>query len=329
MEEVLLYIFIVLTIIALWLVLHYWYKIQSRQFIQSFIDSQATITILTTDEKITMINKEGLALLGVKSIDELQEKHTNIVNFFLEVPGCTSCLDKYTFGQKWVSNMYNAQDKSSKSVNKVKIYSQVDELEHYFQIKASKLQGSKEYIVNFTDISFLEKEKDSLEKSADYDPLTKIYNRVKIMKVFEDLKYSSKHNELISLVLFDIDKFKSINDTYGHNIGDKVLVELASVVKSMLRKEDFIARWGGEEFIILFSNTPVEKARKITERIRAAVESYPFETVKKVTCSFGITEFSNSDNQVNFLERADQALYEAKESGRNRVIVKLKESPLI
>jgi len=319
MEEILAYSVLVFSIVIFWLILHYWYKIKSRDAIQSFINSQASITIIVTEEKVTMINSEGLKLLGFKSLDEFQNSKKELLEFFQEVPGCEDCLDKYTFGKRWISSLYEGKKKN----NKVKVLSKADSLNHYYQIKVSKF-NTDEYILNLTDISSLESEIHDLERSADYDPLTNVYNRVKIMKVFKDLKYSSKHNEMMSLILFDIDKFKTINDTYGHNVGDKVLVELASLVNGMLREGDLMARWGGEEFIILLSGVSIEKAKVMTERIRKEIASYPFDTVKKVTCSFGVTEFTNSDDQIKFLERADQALYEAKETGRNRVVTRLK-----
>jgi diguanylate cyclase (GGDEF)-like protein len=327
MEEILLYVFIALTIIILWLVLHYWYKIQSREFIQSFIDSQETITFLSTEENVTMVNKEGLKLLGFKSLNEFHASKVQLSDFFIEEKDCNECLDKYTFGKKWISSVHSKKMKNNQVVNKVKIFSKVDSLNHYFQLKVSQLKGTKEYILNFADISTIERQKHDLEKSADYDPLTKVYNRVKLSKMFDGLYFNTnKHNHALSIILFDIDKFKSINDTHGHNVGDKVLVELALLVNGLLRDSDIIARWGGEEFLIVLMDTSAENAKKLAERIRKEIEHYPFTHVNRVTCSFGVTQFDNSDKHVTFLERADKALYEAKENGRNRVVMKLKSA---
>lgn len=326
MEEILLYVFIALTIIVLWLVLHYWYKIQSREFIQSFIDSQATITILATENRVTMMNEEALKLLGFNSIEDFKAKHTNLVNFFVEVPGCETCIDKYTFGQKWISSIYNKTKKNGQLVNKVKIHSEEDELDYYFQVKASKLKGTREYILNFTDISVFERNRVSLEKSAEIDPLTNVYNRAGLNKVFDAMLFdANKHNKMLSIILFDIDHFKRINDDYGHNIGDSVLSELARLVNGMLRKDqDILTRWGGEEFLAVLPDTSAEDAAKLAERVRRAIAEYPFKEVKHVTCSFGVTQFRNDDRRNIFIERADEALYEAKDGGRNRVVVKKK-----
>jgi len=325
MDEVLLYIFIAIAIVTLWLVLHYWYKIQSREFIQSFIDSQATITILATEEKVTMMNQEGLNLLGFQSLHEFHKKHSNLVNVFMEVPGCENCLDKYTFGKKWISSIAKKQRKNNQLINKVKIHSEVDGLEHYFQIKASKIAGTKEYILNFTDITQIERNRVSLEKSAEIDSLTKVYNRAGLDKFFDlMLSDANKHGKMLSIILFDIDHFKKINDEYGHNIGDIVLVELARLVHNMLRKDhDFLVRWGGEEFLAVLPDTSAEDARKLAERVRKGVDEYYFKEVKHVTCSFGVTQFKNNDTRRLFIERADEALYEAKDNGRNKVVKKL------
>jgi diguanylate cyclase (GGDEF)-like protein len=135
------------------------------------------------------------------------------------------------------------------------------------------------------------------------------------------------YNEKLSIILFDIDHFKSINDTYGHNIGDRVLIELTSVVKSVLRdleirKSTVFSRWGGEEFVILVQYKEAKEAVKIANSIRKEIENYTFDTVKNVTCSFGVTQFNPKDKEIEIFHRVDEALYEAKEGGRNRVIMK-------
>ena len=119
--------------------------------------------------------------------------------------------------------------------------------------------------------------------------------------------------------MFDIDHFKKINDTYGHTTGDIVLKEIAQVVTETIRKYDIVARWGGEEFVILVPNSKAEETALMAEKIRETIEKYAFTEAGTVTCSFGVTEYKDGDSIDSLVTRADEALYKAKEQGRNRV----------
>jgi diguanylate cyclase (GGDEF)-like protein len=121
------------------------------------------------------------------------------------------------------------------------------------------------------------------------------------------------------MILCDIDRFKEVNDRYGHDAGDHVLKTIADIVRGNIRKTDYFVRWGGEEFIILSSETQLDKAYALSERIRKKIESYKFDNTGTVTVSFGVTEFREGDTAAVFIKRADNAMYEAKNKGRNRV----------
>lgn len=119
--------------------------------------------------------------------------------------------------------------------------------------------------------------------------------------------------------MFDIDKFKDVNDTYGHNIGDIILKRLVKVVKESIRENDILIRWGGEEFIVILEIESIEKLRQVAEHIRMKVENNNFTEVNQITCSFGITLHKDNETMDQTIERADKALYSAKNSGRNKV----------
>jgi len=162
-----------------------------------------------------------------------------------------------------------------------------------------------------------------LQNKVKLDALTRAMNKGSFNEIIGFKIIESKHFKTpLSLIIFDIDLFKKINDTYGHTIGDKVLTELASVIRKNIRKSEIFVRWGGEEFIILLQNTSLYNATMVAEKLRKAVENHNFPTVKRVTCSFGVTSLKNNDTIESFIKRADQALYNAKENGRNRVEVK-------
>ena len=200
-------------------------------------------------------------------------------------------------------------------------------MDYYFYIQLSKMDN-KRYILSLTDITRLEKDKDMIRQLADYDALTNIYSRVKFNEIFPlYINRALTYNERLSIILFDIDHFKYINDTYGHNIGDRVLIELTSVVKSVIkdmkiRQSTVFSRWGGEEFVILVQFKTAKETYKIANLLRKEIANYLFNRVKKVTCSFGVTEFKSDDRESDIFRRVDKALYEAKEGGRNRVVVK-------
>jgi len=156
-----------------------------------------------------------------------------------------------------------------------------------------------------------------LRSKAQTDPLTSLLNRRGLM---ESIDTKSPFNQQISVIIIDIDKFKSINDTFGHSVGDSVLKELALLIKKILREGDVVARWGGEEFIVIIKTLDITLAEHLAEKIRMQVEEHRFATVNRITCSFGVS--SPKNNGVDFdtlFEHADKALYQAKELGRNRV----------
>lgn len=199
-------------------------------------------------------------------------------------------------------------------------------MEYYFYLHVGKIKKNR-YLICFTDITRLERDKDMIRKLADYDTLTKIYNRVKFNEMLPYyMNRALKYNERFSIIIFDIDHFKMINDTYGHNIGDRVLIELTALIKSVIkdmniRQNTVFSRWGGEEFVILIQFKTKVEAYKIANTIRKEINKYSFDRVKKVTCSFGVTDFKIDDTQIDIFHRVDKALYKAKESGRDRVVI--------
>ena len=163
-------------------------------------------------------------------------------------------------------------------------------------------------------------EKKIIEELSERDQLTKIYNRMKLDKVIEgEYKASSRYDKELSLMIIDIDLFKSINDAYGHVAGDRVLVQFANILEKNLRQSDTVGRWGGEEFIIICPNSNNEASIQLAEKLRSIIESFEFDGIKNMTASFGITQLIKSDTINSFIERADHALYKSKELGRNRV----------
>lgn len=161
-----------------------------------------------------------------------------------------------------------------------------------------------------------------LEKLSRTDMLTGLNNRMRIEDMLEREMYrASRYKKPLSLIMVDIDYFKQINDTFGHAVGDKVLVEFAEILRNNVRKSDSVGRWGGEEFLIVCPETDERSVVALAEKLRVFLESYEFETVKKCTASFGVTQVRDDDDARKSFERADMALYKSKVDGRNRVTV--------
>ena len=169
----------------------------------------------------------------------------------------------------------------------------------------------------------IKKQYDELKSIAMHDKLTGLYNRHYLIDVADRKILSAhRHNTALCMIMLDIDHFKKVNDTYGHLTGDEVLKAIAKVLKFSTRAEDFVSRYGGEEFIIIFEGCDIKDGLLRVEKIREEIESLNPQNIK-VTASFGISELS--ENHKNFdmlLKDADEALYIAKDNGRNQVVIK-------
>lgn len=158
-----------------------------------------------------------------------------------------------------------------------------------------------------------------LKRKSEIDPLTKILNRRAFM---EQIKDKNPYNHNFSVILIDIDYFKLVNDSYGHSVGDSVLIELSEIISNNKRETDIFARWGGEEFLLAVHTNDKYAAQKIAEGLRVAIQNHLFVTVKNITASFGVSSPENeSENFQSLFENADKALYRAKELGRNKVSI--------
>jgi len=161
-----------------------------------------------------------------------------------------------------------------------------------------------------------------IEKQAYYDNLTKIFNRNKFNELLDRaIDRAKRYKTHLSFAIFDIDHFKYVNDKYGHLVGDKVLVEFSSIIYNNIRKSDIFARWGGEEFVLLMPQTDILNAKKVSEKIRLLIENNNFEIVGKVRCSIGISEYKENMSIEELINSSDEALYYAKENGRNQTVL--------
>jgi diguanylate cyclase (GGDEF)-like protein/PAS domain S-box-containing protein len=207
-----------------------------------------------------------------------------------------------TAGEIWNGSLANVRKNGSTFITKTRIVPVYDE-------------GGEitEYMAFRNDIT--------ADELAKVDPLTGLYNRRELDTIFRNLHFNAvAKTEALSVILADIDHFKSINDTYGHYEGDDVIVRFAGILRTCTRSSDVCARWGGEEFIILLPGTDLATARGVAERIRQSVQNCLQVRDRKITCSFGIAQMQKGEGTKELFKRADGYLYRAKENGRNQSV---------
>lgn len=184
------------------------------------------------------------------------------------------------------------------------------------------IKGRKYLIESFIDITERKRMEKELKRVSVTDNLTQVYNRTKYEEVIKrEIERTKRSSSPLSVAMFDIDHFKKVNDTHGHAVGDYVLKTLSQIAKGNIRDIDYLIRWGGEEFLLIALDTDLRGTEVLAEKIRKAIENYSFDKVGHITVSFGVTQFKQDDTEDSFMKRADDALYQAKEKGRNRVEV--------
>lgn len=177
-------------------------------------------------------------------------------------------------------------------------------------------------VVSFTDITKLRQNEETLRRLLVTDQLTGIFNRIQLDEVLAaELVRSMRYERSFSLIMMDIDDFKSVNDTYGHLVGDEVLKAMAKILQSRIRATDTLGRWGGEEFMVVCPEIGLEQAAQLAELLRVSIEGTAFPGPGEKTASFGVAAYRKGDTFEILVERADKALYQAKDAGKNRVML--------
>lgn len=178
------------------------------------------------------------------------------------------------------------------------------------------------HVKDFTNRNLIRLQQQRLEELSLKDPLTKADNRRSFQEIsrVETIR-ANRHGTPLSILIFDLDRFKLINDTFGHCAGDAVLVECCDIVRRNIREVDTLARWGGEEFLILSPQTDISGMTRLAQKLRKVIEQHRFSNGSPVTASFGVTQYHPGETLDELIQRSDRALYQAKEDGRNRIVV--------
>ncbi|MCP4990106.1 MAG: GGDEF domain-containing protein [Colwellia sp.] len=186
---------------------------------------------------------------------------------------------------------------------------------YHFALSKYKLSKAHRKTIELKRLNkLLNVQTQELKDQSERDPLTGALNRTGIKSLF------TNQVPMLSIAFIDIDNFKHINDIYGHGVGDEVLKQFAALLSENCRDTDFLARWGGEEFLLICPNTNLEQIHFLAEEIRALIEDFPWSNNIRLTSSFGIAQ-RGRESIADFIDRADKALYSAKAQGRNQVVV--------
>jgi len=283
--------------------------------LRSILDSQENMILVMDEDKLSSVNKTLLDFVGIDSFEEYRNNYSCICSLFVE-------NENYFHSKEntyWIKDIAKLDD-----INRVVRMKNLQNKERIFQVNIKTFfYNTTHYVVSFTDITELKKYTYELKYQATHDNLTNLFNRQKLNEDFKkEILREERYKHGLSLIMLDIDDFKSINDTYGHDVGDIVLQEISSIILKSTRQTDIASRWGGEEFMILLPETTLSNSLIIAETLRANVEKCNFKNVSKtVTISLGVTTFKNGvDTRDTIVKNVDVALYEAKDCGKNKVI---------
>ncbi|EEM40012.1 Sensory box/GGDEF family protein [Bacillus thuringiensis serovar sotto str. T04001] len=286
-----------------------------QELLQTMFDFQNDLLFIVEDDEIVDCNTNFLTFFGYENLFAYREQHLVFAEHFIRENGYYSTTHDIT----WL-------DDTLSSGRRIKMSNYEGEVST-FLLRATPLpEDLSRFIVKCTEITELDEIYQEQERLAMVDSLTEIYNRLKFQQILEvEWEKVIRSDEKIAIILFDIDNFKTVNDTYGHDFGDLALIQLAELMKSKVEQQHVFARWGGEEFIILVTNTVEKEAFQVAESLRFFIETKQFTGISKLTASFGVALYEQGTTREELMQRADIALYEAKKNGKNQVCVYRKE----
>ncbi len=265
--------------------------------------------VIITDKNgiITYVNSAYIARTGYK-LKELIGQNPGIVN--------SKKHSRKFFKELW-DIILSGKTYTNTITNKTK-----DNSFYYEEVTITPIFNDKNMLVNFIstgrDITERIKMEEKLQMLATTDSLTGISNRYRGNEIIDiEVDRAYRYKSSLAVLMFDIDNFKNVNDTYGHDVGDYVLKKLSEIISAHMRKSDAFIRWGGEEFIVVSAHIDKKEAVAFAEKLRMAIESYIFYKVVNITISFGVSIFQVNDTKARVLKRVDDALFKAKDDGRN------------
>ena len=287
--------------------------------INSILDAQENIVIVTNKEEITNINKKFLEFFGIESFEKFKEAKKDIFDLFHEEFGfiTRNQMEKQECWLKYIKELPEID-------RIVKIKNHKNE-ERLFTINIDYYENKEHYyIFSLTDITSIKEKANLLEYQSSHDKITGLFNKNKFDEFYEkEVKRSKRYKNDLSIILFDINDYREILEIHESSIGDIILKEISQIMSHSIREQDISARWGGEEFLVLLPQTNLEGAQIVANKINTTVFEHLFtEKQLKLTASFGVTELKEDDDERIFMSRVNKLLFESKNKGKGIVIAK-------
>ncbi|EPR39868.1 response regulator receiver modulated diguanylate cyclase [Desulfovibrio sp. X2] len=282
-----------------------------RTLLRKVLDNNPDLFLTTDGERILYVNRPFLDFLGIQSISGMDAMAL--------VASRISPAEGYE-GDNWIAAL--ASDDSAADHLMALAPPVGGEGERAFLVRVSRLpvEDTLFSIISFIDVTSIQEERDFYLDLALKDPLTGLGNRKRLMDELEkEIWRAERYAKDLSLIMFDIDDFKRVNDTWGHQEGDHVLREMARIVREDMRRVDLVTRYGGEEFCCLLPETDLRSACCLAEKLRRIVATHDYGKPGRLTASFGVAQHFPGESSDDLIARADQALYAAKRSGKDRV----------
>jgi len=311
-------------------------SVRDLDFQKQALDEHAIVSIADPQGRITYVN-DLFCAVSQYARDELLGKDHRIINSQWHPKAYFSAMWRtISTGRVWQGDVRNRRKDGSfywVSTTILPIMDEAGQPERYVSVRTditaikeaeALLESNQERLEKLVEqrTAALAEREASFQRLSETDMLTGVANRRKFDEtLLIEASRAQRHGLPLTLVMIDIDHFKSLNDTYGHQTGDAVLIEFSRLIAGSIRAHDFFARWGGEEFIILATLCNSEESRQFADKLRQLIANYVFPDVGHVTASFGVATYQPDEDVDALLSRADKALYAAKAGGRNRVEV--------
>jgi diguanylate cyclase (GGDEF)-like protein len=315
--KILIYTVALTLLIFAWIIKNQFHTIlTNHRYIQQLINTVDHIIILSNGKEINFANRKFLNFFGVKSIEAFKQKHLCICEHFIH--------DDAFFHLGKIDPSHNWLDKIQElpSSKRVVLLQDSHHQQHAFSIHLNKFDRDLS-IITFTDISQTLSKYFQLEEQVLHDKLTGLFNREYFDQHYRHLLHHYSQGEgHFALSLLDLDHFKRVNDSYGHTVGDEILMHFANTLNHLCNQEDIRIRWGGEEFIILSKVTSLADLNRRLNTIQRGIKEEHFPHDIPITCSIGGTLYHPYESIESTIKRADEALYQAKSNGRDQVVVR-------
>jgi two-component system cell cycle response regulator len=282
-----------------------------KKLARAILDFQENLIFVIENDEIIEFNQSFSNFTGISINQTHLHKSKLLTSYFVDDADYYYPKDK----SKWYEEIEETGDKSTKVR-----WKNTNGKDVIYFLKVEAIKGTNQYLFVCKDITDVENESKRNRQLVLMDSFTNSINRFKFDDILEaEIRRAERLGQPFSLILMDIDSFRSVNERYGQQAGDEVLTTISTIVQQRIRESDIFARWGSEEFILLTPGTDGKGALELAESIRSIIEDFQFKNIKRITCSFGISEFSKGKAKNELIKEAEQALIQSKNNGRNCV----------